>query len=594
MFRIRALVFSSCLSAVLPLSASRAPNGAVWTKYAQRFIDAPTLSFPDVPGAAEYRYLVIGDDHVAVAPAAAKTPEVDLSDVWAKLPTPGFVTVIATACDAQGRCLGEAGRRRFWKKTPYEEGAYPRGVREPMSAARLVYDYVFSLPSTRYLKEKGEPDPSYPLNGYPSKTLGALIRASVNVSKICPARSAEAIDLARKAADYLIARSFPADAPLAFFTRTYERGGELGQFAGAEDVVMMKYPALVGSSFVELAEATGDQRYLSAAERIADTYLRQQGEDGVWPLKVNGATGEIVSANRLLPEDPIDFLERLFAVTGRVEYRQAADRAFSFIENGPLVNWNWEGQFEDIKPNPEPYYNLSKHPAVWTAIYLLRRHPGDSRRIGQARALMRFAEDQFVDWTVPYVARVPGVKGPDGQLRVHAGEYGGWTAPVAVEQYRCYQPIDASVAKMIRGWLALYRATGDGLALSKARTMGETMTRVQKPTGEIPTYWITGLGEGDSRRNNWINCMLASANALVELSEAESNASVELSEAEVDRLCPPLYDWLNCMGSSASALLELDDAIAGRSETSSARESPGAMCMTRAQFPCRRRMAAVR
>ena len=67
-------------------------------------------------------------------------------------------------------------------------------------------------------------------------------------------------------------------------------------------------------------------------------------------------------------------------------------------------------------------------------------------------------------------------------------------------------------------YLALWRATGEPELLAKARTLGDTITRVQTPEGRIPTFWMHNtLGE-------------------------------------------PIYDWLNCMGSSAAALLELADA----------------------------------
>ena len=69
---------------------------------------------------------------------------------------------------------------------------------------------------------------------------------------------------------------------------------------------------------------------------------------------------------------------------------------------------------------------------------------------------------------------------------------------------------------MIRGYLALWRATGEPQLLSKARVLGDTITRVQTPEGRVPTFWTH------------------------------------------DTLGQPLYEWLNCMGAAACALLELD------------------------------------
>jgi len=79
----------------------------------------------------------------------------------------------------------------------------------------------------------------------------------------------------------------------------------------------------------------------------------------------------------------------------------AANRAFAFIDDGPLRTWNWEGQFEDISPAESRYQNLTKHNACDTAIYMLKRFPGDRKRLAQAREIVRYAEDQFVVWRQP-------------------------------------------------------------------------------------------------------------------------------------------------------------------------------------------------
>ena len=103
--------------------------------------------------------------------------------------------------------------------------------------------------------------------------------------------------------------------------------------------------------------------------------------------------GEEMCKNRLLPVDVIFFLERLHEVTGDERCRAAADRAFAYIERGPMADWNWEGQFEDVKPAEGRWTNLSKHPACSIAMYLLRRFPGDPVRIAQTEALLKFSED---------------------------------------------------------------------------------------------------------------------------------------------------------------------------------------------------------
>ena len=139
-------------------------------------------------------------------------------------------------------------------------------------------------------------------------------------------------------------------------------------------------------------------------------------------------------------------------------------------------------------------------------MYILERFPGDSARLAQCRRLLEFCEKRFVVWSPP-------------------PNHAKWPVPSVLEQYSCFTPIDASAAKMIRAYLALYRATGDRELLEKARALGGTVTRVQKPSGRIPTFW-EGVNSGDSglsnERYDWLNCMEAAAAALLELAKTDA------------------------------------------------------------------------
>ena len=281
------------------------------------------------------------------------------------------------------------------------------------------------------------------------------------------------------------------------------------------------HPAEAGDAFLRLHAVTKDAKYLAAARRIGDTYLRLQGKDGTWYLKMWERDGKPVNPNRLLPLGVCDFLVALERATGDRRYGAAADRAFTFIEKGPLADWNWEGQFEDVEPTAR-YENLTKHPACETALYLLRRYRGDARRLLQARELLRFAEDQFVAWERPCRADGTAVESPF----LKGKRIAEWPVfPAVMEQYKWYVPIDASAAKLIRTYLALYAVAHDPLDLAKARALGDSCTRIQEPTGCITTHWTSGsqkpVSPGKIRQADWLNCMIATAEALEELSQTE-------------------------------------------------------------------------
>lgn len=506
----------------------QAPNGEFWNGHSLRFICAPAFGFKTVDGAAKYAYEVTDDLHRMLR-FEAPTPTASLETVWTNLPV-GYVTVTVRGVGADGKDCGEAGRRTFWKKAAFT-GKYPPAARTYALARNKIFDYFLNLPQTRYLAEHGRPDPSYPLNGYPSKMLSSEIQAILSYAKGLDSNANNdgprqaVLDIARKAADYLIAEAVPSDQPLAHFTRTYAKeGSEYGRFKGEQDTIMLIYPASAGHALLALAKATGETRYREAAVRIAETYVRLQGGDGTWFLKQNAVTGRETGPNRLVPHDVMSFLEAAHAATGRAEFRAAADRAFAYLEKGPMTDWNWEGQFEDVRPMRERWVNLTKHPACSVAMYLLKRYPGDARRRTQAEALLKFSEDQFVEWEPPYDhgRHADGTGEDDGTWTYFCRPYSKWMTPCALEQYRCYYPIDASAAKLINTYLAFWRATGKAEYLAKARALGDTATRMQEDDGLVNTWWVKGVCRNDERYHTWINCLLSTARALDNLAQAES------------------------------------------------------------------------
>ena len=478
-----------------------------WNKNALWFMYPPSFDFSETPGAERCRFRVFdanGREHAF----ETASPKTSLEKVWAELPT-GQIDVWCEAFSVSSWAGHTHNRqfRTFWKSAPYRPGAYPAAPRSYADAVRLGFDYVLGLSWLKHLEGTGANDLTCPMNAYPSKMNAALARAMVRYASAVPERRERALALARAAVDYLIAREQPTGSSLEHFPPTYEgRKWSAGRNAGLS---MLIYPAQAASAYVDVYEATGDARYLAAAEAVAATYLKLQGADGTWPLKVSEKDGRPVAANRLFPSAVIDLFDALHRLTGKDEYRTASDRAFAFVEAGPLRDWNWEGQFEDAEPSRR-YVNLTKHSACWTAIHLVTRWPGDAARLAQARELLRFAEDQFVCWERPWRAERRSFQQP---------QFVEWKVePAVVEQYFYREAIDASAAKLIRTYLALYRASGNPLDLAKARTLGDSCVRMQEKGGRIPTVWSY---EGcNAPGSDWINCMLATFEALDELAKA--------------------------------------------------------------------------
>ncbi len=503
-----------------PVRPPEANGGAFWNGHAEWFMYPPEFDFKPVKGAVKYRFRFVLDGHEELAWETVR-PTDCIAPVWEKIPECGFVTVFAFGLDASGAVCGLAGERTFFKTARYKPGMYPKAPRSYAQAAAMTFDYLFDFPNVKHFLKTGKPDPAYKLNCYPSKMHASLIRAMVACAKRNPARAADAIKVARAAADFLLAGAEPADAPLAHFTQTYA-GRDLtsGAFAGQH---MLLYPMTAASAFLKLYDVTQEKKYLDGALAIAETYLKLQGEDGTWYLKAYAKDGKPVAKNRMFPIDMCSFFEGLYDRTKDARYRAAADRAFAYVEKGPLSDWNWEGQFEDVNPT-DKYVNLTKHPACSTAMYLLKRFPGDAKRVAQARELLRWSEDQFVAWEPACRKDGTGFR-MTGKRPGHFNGggwdwgYAQWLYPSVMEQYYCYVPIDASAAKMIRTYLALYKATGSQLDLAKARTLGDSACRIQTDKGRIATFWHGGDLLAPER--DWYNCMVSIAEALEQLAAAE-------------------------------------------------------------------------
>ena len=484
-----------------------------WNGRARLFIYPPAFDFKRVEGAAGYRFSALDDMH-NVHCFTSSVPTASLAPVWTRIPV-GHVTLTCTAFAADGREIGVSGRRRFWRSAPFDPAQYAPAKRSYRESCTLALDYLFRWPDLAYLEAHGEPDLSKQSNftSYPSKMQSAVIHTMLRLAETSPDRKERALRLARISADYLLRTRAPDASPLAGFTATYASKGQRADDFGGQH--MLIYPADAGRAILALYAATKDGDLLGAARKIAQTYLRLQGEDGTWFLKMNEKDGSPVSSNRLVPTGVIAFLEELYAVTGEAQCRAAADRAFAFIERGPLSDWNWEGQFEDINPAAHRYQNLTKHNACDTALYLVKRFPGDRRRLGQARDILRYAEDQFVMWRAPCRADGTGPWRPTYPFR-------SWRTPAVLEQYSCYSPIDASAAKLIRTYLALYAAEGKPLDLAKARALGDSTVNNQDDSGRIRTYWIPEAGDNDPlagairlpHGGDWYNCMAADVAAL--------------------------------------------------------------------------------
>ena len=469
-----------------------------WNGAARFFMYPPSFDFPTDESGISNRFEVV-DARGRLHVFTAAMPTASLAPIWSELPT-GWTSVMCLAIDGKESRTVLKGSRTFWKQAPFT-GNYPPAACGYDEFCTRAKGWLYANPAfKKFLETHDAADCGYWGMAYPSKMIAAVVNA------LCSGEpSKEDLSAACAWADWLISVAEKPESRLAYFTPTYYKTTHSYQATASKYAgqTMLVYPAEAGDALVRLYEKTGERKYLEHAKGIAETYLRLQGADGTWFLKMDVATGKPVNPNRLMPLCVINLFESLYGVTKDERLRAAANRAFSFIEQGPLKNWNWEGQFEDVEPDA-PYRNLTKHTACDTAIYMLKRYPGDKKRVALAREILRFAEDQFVCWEKPF---------PDMPEAHNVQNVADWVVPGVLEQYSWYLPIDASVSKLIMTYLALYRAEGNPLDLAKAKALGDSMTRMQREDGDVPTHWHPKWEGGCA----WWNCLLSDIRAMNDL-----------------------------------------------------------------------------
>lgn len=508
--KLRARAIQETAIPVRPGVPGRQP---FWNGKAVQFQYAPAFDFQEVAGAKSYRYTVEPAREETVSFSADK-PWAPLTPIWTRVIT-GKAKLTVQGLDTQGAEVGQPMTRVFHRAAVIGK-EYPAPAMPWGESARTALDALVHSPDLRCWYTTGLPDEQFHLYRYPAKITGAAAAAlAIYAAQTPPPADASlALQAARRAADYLLHLSQPADAVWAFHPPTYHPTMFQERMRGHMQPAnyLTTCGAEAGGYDLDVYSATKDPKYLTAAVRIAETYAKRQLSNGTWPLFVTLKDGQPLTDNLAIPTLVIEFLDRLADVSGNHHFDSVRDKALGWIMQNPVRTWNWQGQFEDVAPLP-PYDNLTKHDAGDLALHLFPIAPSDPEKRALALDLLRFAEDQFVMWAQPPAAS-PKNQNPDGEAGAKSKQ---WMLPCVLEQYRCYSPVCASSAKLIRIYLAAYRATGDRLHLEKAKALAATLTRTQsnpKAPGRYQTWVRQHPGP------MWFNCELLAIRAMQELAAA--------------------------------------------------------------------------
>ena len=488
-----------------------------WNTHAARFIYPPAFEFARVNGATRYRFTIECSDG-SKRDFLADSPWAPLSPVWNQIPE-GFTRVRIDAIGDKDKGLSACGDRTFYR-SPGFSAPTTRATVSYKDAGRAGLKAIFDAPHVRHWLIDGKPDRTYARYCYPAKVMGGLMRGMVAYSRIAQSQHDrdDALQIAKNVADHLIEISIPVGDALSAFPPTYSLDVDNPVPAARERAparwLMVPSAADTALGYLDLYQATHDQRYLDAAKRIAATYARTQESDGTWPLQADFKTGKAIAPQRTVPTWIIWLFDRLSRDYGVSEYATVRDRAWKWIEDNPLKTYQWDGQFEDVKPRG-PYENLAREQACDVAVMLFADSKDHPERAAQADELLRFAEDQFVVWSPVKFPQQWEQAMPNRRKHMAV-----WITPCVLEQYACYDPVARSNAIVMNTYIAGYKATGNKDYLARAEALAGGMIEAQKwlardynGNGEIPTWQMR------NKPINWLNNSYYAADALLNLAE---------------------------------------------------------------------------
>src|SRR5687768_12758386 len=195
-----------CTAAAIP--ARVASVRPFWNAHAKQFMFPPAFDLKTVEGATSYRFTLSSRDGTTRTFEAAE-PWAPLTPIWGEIPSGRTeLRVDGLKQRGGGEVVGTAGILTFHRAAPFN-GPYGKPVLPYDQSARVALASVMAEPFVKSWRTSGKPDPKYALYRYASKVIGSLVSGCAMHASPSPRPddADEAIDIGRRAADFLISIS---------------------------------------------------------------------------------------------------------------------------------------------------------------------------------------------------------------------------------------------------------------------------------------------------------------------------------------------------------------------------------------------------
>ena len=196
-----------------------------------------------------------------------------------------------------------------------------------------------------------------------------------------------------KLADWNIAHSTPADWPYANLPWSTFEAKKPGGFRDKTGLMPDK-AAILALAYLQLHEATGEKRFLQAAEAIAQTLAARQRPNGTWPFRVDPKNEQVIEEYTSSVIYAIQLFEKLDKLNANDHYRPYRDKTWNWLVNGPIKTKEFRGFYEDIPPSPKGRTNYD---CLDTIRYLLANRTADNGYLEMAKDLKGWVEKIFLD-----------------------------------------------------------------------------------------------------------------------------------------------------------------------------------------------------
>ncbi len=306
--------------------------------------------------------------------------------------------------------------------------------------------------------QRGVVDIQYPGHNHPGSVIG-LVDAYLYSGD--PRALAKARELADWNLRYAVPEGwFAAGLPLSHFD--YKKLKPDGGYDPPADNFEPDKAANSGLAILRVYAVTGERKYLDRAVHVADVLLKLQFASGSFPYRINARTGEVIEKYTCSMIWYVQFFDLLHEFTHDEKYKQARDRAFAWLLNGPVKDNNWQGFYGDM-PAGSPFESYDQWTALDAAMYLTDHREDDPTFVGKARNIVQYCIDKLVR----YDGFHPGV-------------------PSLIEQ-TCYPAIlTHHVVRLADAYARLYGASGDERDRRLAQEIANSVSWLQKSDGKFP------------------------------------------------------------------------------------------------------------